>query len=190
MLNQLRSRLIAATLLLALSTCGPAPEPPAEPLRDEMRRSEIEARLITELSADTSRAARQRNTIINRAIDQNYDVYAAPEGYFFEILEPGEYSKLNEGDLVSVHYQGNFLDGEEFDNSFKRNKPLRFRLGDLIPAWNLALQRVKPGARLRILTPSDLAYGPEGLVAPNGDTLVPADTPLEFLISEIEVYEE
>ena len=174
-------------------SCGPssdAAQPTKEVPRAEAARGAIEERLITELSPSDDLAGRQRNAIINRAIDRNYNVQAAPEGYFYELLDSGQYNRLVEGDLVSVHYVGNFLDGTEFDNSFQRNSPLRFRVGDLIPVWNLALQWVRPGARLRILTPSDLAYGAEGLVAPNGDTLVPADTPLEFLIEEIQLLEE
>jgi hypothetical protein len=31
--------------------------------------------------------------------------------------------------LHSVHYIGRFLDGSEFDNSYKRKVPLTFRLG-------------------------------------------------------------
>jgi FKBP-type peptidyl-prolyl cis-trans isomerase len=176
-------------LPLLLGTCGPAQTEQA-PARSDAERGAIEARLVGELSPDDDPAGRQRNAIINRAIDRNYDVRAAPEGYFYEVLEAGEFSPLVEGDIVSVHYRGNFLDGTEFDNSRGRGDKLRFRLGDLIPAWNLALRRVRPGARLRILTPSDLAYGAEGLVSPRGDTLVPADTPLEFLIEEIELLEE
>ena len=182
-------RLLVALLTL-LYTCDRAPEPTQDAERPAEVRGAIEERLITELSPSDDLTGRQRNAIINRAIDRNYDVYAAPEGYFYEVLDTGQYNALVEGDIVSVHYVGSFLDGTEFDNSFKRGTPLRFRLGDLIPAWNMALQRVRPGARLRVLTPSALAYGAEGLVAPNGDTLVPANTPLEFLIEEITILEE
>ena len=180
-------RLLILPLLLLLA-CGDTPSP--DPERPPAERSAIEERLITELSPGDDLAARQRNRIINRAIDGNFDVYAAPEGYFYEILDSGTFNPLREGDIVTVHYTGRFLDGQEFDSSRRRGDPLRFRVGDLIPAWNLALQRVRPGARLRILTPSDLAYGPDGLVSPRGDTLVPSDTPLEFLIEEITILEE
>ncbi|WP_116106707.1 FKBP-type peptidyl-prolyl cis-trans isomerase [Lewinella sp. IMCC34191] len=169
--------------------CGEA-DTREEPERAAEERSAIEERLITELSPVDDLAGRQRNAIINRAIDRNYDVYAAPEGYFYEVVDSGEYSYLAEGDILTVHYSGRFLDGTEFDSSQRRGDPLRFRLGDLIPAWNLALRRVRPGARLRILTPSSLAYGAEGLVSPRGDTLVPADEPLEFLIEDIRILEE
>lgn len=143
-----------------------------------------------ELSPTDDRAGRERNAIINRAIDQNYDVVAAPEGYFYEILEPGDYQNLVEGDIVEVHYRGNFLDGSEFDNSRKRSKKLHFFVGGLIPAWNLGLTRIKPGGSIRILSPSALAYGADGLVSPRGDTLVPAHTVLEFVIEDIEIFEE
>jgi FKBP-type peptidyl-prolyl cis-trans isomerase len=180
-----------ATLLLvvALTSCG-GDEAPEAPTVDEVTRAELEARLIPELSPAQDRAGQQRNDIINRAIDQAYDIIPAPEGYFYEILEPGEYNLLAEGDIVTAHYRGQFLDGTIFDDSRKRGEPLRFTVGSLIEAWNLALLRVRPGGAIRILSPSNLAYGAEGLVGPRGDTLVPAHTVLEFIIDEINIHEE
>lgn len=157
--------------------------------KDAATRSAIEERLITELSPDDDRAGRERNAIINRAIDQNFDVYAAPEGYFYEILEPGETVGFQEGDYVIAHYKGSFLDGKVFDSSRSRGEKLSFRIGDLIPAWNYGIQRIKNGGSIRLLVPSSLGYGAEGLVAPKGDTLVPAHTVLEFLIEEVESVE-
>ena len=179
------------SILAGLFACnGSSPAPASAPAKDAATRSAIEERLITELSPSTDRAGRERNAIINRAIDQSYDVYAAPEGYFYEILLPGEYANLEEGDIVSAHYRGSFLDGREFDNSRRRKAAFRFRLGDMIPAWNLGLQRIKPGGRIRIISPSALAYGPDGLVGPRGDTLVPANKVLEFIIDDLEIHEE
>jgi FKBP-type peptidyl-prolyl cis-trans isomerase len=183
--------LITVLFVLTFFACNDSSNAPAAaPAKDAATKSAIEERLIMELAPTNDRAGRERNAIINRAIDQNYDVVAAPEGYFYEILAPGEYTKLLEGDIVSAHYRGNFLDGTEFDNSRKRNKPLRFFVGGLIPAWNLGLLHAKPGGSIRILSPSALAYGADGLVSPRGDTLVPAYTVLEFVIENIEIYEE
>lgn len=182
---------LAALLLLAVSACSnPPPAPAAAPEKDAVTKSAIEERLISELSPSANRAGQERNAIINRAIDQNYDVYAAPEGYFYEILDPGEFTPLLTGDIVSAHYRGVFLDGTEFDNSRKRGAPLQFYVGGLIDAWNLALLRAKPGGSIRILSPSALAYGADGLVGPRGDTLVPAHTVLEFVIDDIKIFEE
>ncbi len=177
-------------LLLTLGGCKQGADAGADPPKSTSERSLIEERLITELSPSADRAGRERNAIINRAIDGNFDVYPAPEGYFYEILDPGNYGFLQPGDLVEAHYTGRFLDGREFDNSHRRNQKLRFRVGDLIPAWNLALPRLKPGGRLRLFAPSALAYGADGLVSGRGDTLVPAHTPLEFLITDLQILEE
>jgi len=184
-----RLPLVFLLAALMIGCSNPSPAPAAAP-KDDASRSVIEERLITELAPTTDRAGQQRNAIINRAIDQHYDIYAAPEGYFYEILSPGEYGNLAEGDLVSAHYRGSFLDGTVFDDSRQRSKPLRFRLGDLIPAWNLGLQRIKPGGAIRLIAPSELAYGADGLISPRGDTLVPAHTVLEFVIDEIDLFEE
>lgn len=177
-------------LAAALTACGDGRDFPAQNGLDEVTREKIESRLIAELSPAQDRPGRQRNAIINRAIDQLYDLTPAPEGYFYEVLEPGEYNLLAEGDIVTAHYRGQFLDGSVFDDSRKRGDPLRFTIGSLIEAWNLALQRVRPGGAIRILTPSNLAYGADGLVSPGGDTLVPAHTVLEFLIEDLTIHEE
>ena len=164
-------------------------EPTGETEQDALTRSAIEERLITKLAPTEDLAGNQRNAIINRAIDQHYDVYAAPEGYFYEVLAPGQTVGFVEGDYVEAHYTGKFLNGRIFDSSRRRDTKLSFRIGDLIPAWNLGVQRIQNGGSIRILTPSELAYGADGLVGPRGDTLVPANTVLEFLLEEVEVGE-
>jgi FKBP-type peptidyl-prolyl cis-trans isomerase len=141
-------------------------------------------RLSNELTADTSRAGRERNQIINRAIDAGWSLYAAPEGYFYEILAPGQGDSIQWGDRLRAHYTGQYLDGKTFDDSRRRGRPLEFYVGNMIPAWNQGLQRLRPGGRMRLVAPSALAYGAEGLVTAEGDTLVPA---YEVLVFELEV---
>ena len=184
--SPIRVCLLVFPLLLAACSDG---APAAAPEKDQAAKSAIEERLVMELAPTDDRPGQQRNAIINRAIDQNYDVYAAPEGYFYEVLKPGETVGFVEGDYVEAHYKGSFLNGKVFDNSRSRGKKLAFRIGDLIPAWNLGIQQVKNGGSIRILTPSDLAYGADGLVTPKGDTLVPAHTVLEFLIEDVQSVE-
>ena len=39
-------------------------------------------------------------------------------------------NNIKVGEKVKVHYIGTFDDGEEFDNSVKREEPLNFNIGD------------------------------------------------------------
>lgn len=172
-------------LLLPLLACQPSSAPASAPPVSDSLRAAIETRLLAELSPATDRAGRQRNAIVNYAIDNAYDLQPAPEGYFYQILEPGEYAPLDTGDLVSAHYRVTTLDGRQIDASYDRGQPLNFYLGQMIDAWNLGLRRARPGGAIRLVTPSDLAYGEKGLLSPDGDTLVPAHTVLSFVVDNI-----
>lgn len=175
-------------LLFLLTSCGaPNPEKVEKPVGEQ--RATIEARLINELSPDEDRPGRERNAIINKAIDKVWDLHAAPEGYFYEIINTGEGSPAMMWDAVKIHYQGNYLDGQVFDDSRKRGQKLAFKVGQMIPAWNYGLQRLAPGGRMRIIAPSELAYGENGLVAANGDTLVKAHQVLIFELDGLEITE-
>lgn len=185
----MRSILLPSLFTFLFTACGanqPAEEAPPLPAE---QRAAIEARLIGELSPSDERSGRERNDLINYAIDEIWDMQPAPEGYFYQIVEPGQGEPLMEGDLASLHYTGRFLDKTTFADSRKSKRKLDFFVGQMIPAWNLTLTSVKPGARLRLLVPSALAYGAEGLVNGRGDTLVAAHQPLVFELSEIEVKE-
>jgi FKBP-type peptidyl-prolyl cis-trans isomerase len=180
-------RCLSLLLLLLFTACG-GETPPATATEPTVPRESEEDRLLrlsSELTADTSRAGRERNAIINTAIDQAWSLEAAPEGYFYEILDPGTREEtIQWGDRVRAHYSGRFLDGRIFDDSRRRNRPLEFYVGNMIDSWNQGLQRLRPGGRMRLVSPSALAYGAEGLVTSEGDTLVP---PHQVLVFELEV---
>lgn len=184
-------KLLWSVLLFSLWACGGGPEPAttaAEDVAERPRESEEDRllRLSGELTADTSRAGRERNAIINQAIDEGWSLYPAAEGYFYEILSPGEGEPIAWGDRLRAHYTGRFLEGKTFDDSRRRNRPLEFYVGNMIPAWNQGLQQLRPGGTMRLVSPSALAYGADGLVSADGDTLVP---PHRVLVFELEVLE-
>ncbi len=76
-------------------------------------------------------------------------------------------------DTVTLHYAGTLTDGTEFDSSYARNEPATFPLADLIPAWQIAVPQMGIGDTIEIVSPSDLAYGPDGKGdIPGGATLL------------------
>jgi peptidylprolyl isomerase len=89
----------------------------------------------------------------------------------------GTGSAATAGDMVEVHYVGvAYSTGEEFDASWNRGGPLRFRLGagQVIAGWDQGVQGMKVGGRRQLIIPPDLAYGDRGAgaaIAP-GETLI------------------
>ena len=86
---------------------------------------------------------------------------------------PGPRSK------VTVNYEGRHLDGTVFDSSYKRNKPIEFRLNQVIKGWTEGLQLMTEGAKYQLFIPAQLAYGARGA----GGAIGPAET----LIFDVEL---
>ncbi len=75
-------------------------------------------------------------------------------------------------DMVHVHYHGTTLDGEVFDSSIDRGKPISFTLNHVIKGWTEGLQLMQVGAKYKFTIPPDLAYGDSGV----GDKIGPGET--------------
>ena len=89
------------------------------------------------------------------------------------------------GKNVTVHYEGYFLNNNVFDSSYKRNKPITFKLGSghVIAGWEEGLSILKEGETAIFIIPSYLAYG-DRQVGP-----IPPNTPLIFKIELLKVDE-
>ena len=97
-----------------------------------------------------------------------------PSGLQYEVLEEGDGATPGRRSTVVVHYRGTLIDGTEFDSSYSRGEPNRFRVNGVIPGWTEALQLMQTGDKWRLFIPADLAYGDRGagpLIAP-GSTLI------------------
>src|SRR5208282_1086126 len=83
-----------------------------------------------------------------------------------------EYTSLREGtgatpgptDTVRVNYRGTLLNGREFDSSYKRGRSVEFQLNNVIKCWTEGLQMMKVGGKAKLLCPSNLGYGEEGIM--------------------------
>jgi peptidylprolyl isomerase/FKBP-type peptidyl-prolyl cis-trans isomerase FklB len=91
-------------------------------------------------------------------------VVTLPSGLQYRVLRagpPGGASPLAD-DQVIVNYEGKLLSGEVFDSSYQRGHPETFRVGQLIPAWTEALEKMRPGDAWMLYAPPGLAYGEKG----------------------------
>jgi FKBP-type peptidyl-prolyl cis-trans isomerase FklB len=89
-------------------------------------------------------------------------VTTLPSGLQYRVLKAGSGKKPKATDTVVTHYKGTFLNGTEFDSSFKRNQPATFKVNGVIRGWTEALQLMEEGAKWIVYVPPALAYGERG----------------------------
>ena len=82
----------------------------------------------------------------------------------------------HKGDIVTVHYEGRFENGERFDSSYERNSPLQYKYGTgcVIRGFDMALAQIGEGGKMTVKIPPDLAYGKRGaggVIPPNSSLI-------------------
>lgn len=129
-----------------------------------------------------SQFEQDQNVIIDYIAGRNLQVKRESNGLFYVINKEGTGPLLKRGMPVKAHYKGYFLDGNTFDSSYDRGKPIRFTIGQMVPGWDQAMTLVNRGTSMTLLLPSFLAYGEEGYSG-----LVP---PNSVLLFDIEIFDE
>jgi len=81
-------------------------------------------------------------------------------GLYFTETQKGKGKQAVVGANVQVHYKGSLLNGSEFDSSYKRDKPISFKLGggQVIPGFEEGVTMMKEGSKAQLIIPSDLGY--------------------------------
>jgi len=105
-------------------------------------------------------------------------------GLRYQIIQDGTGKQATKGDMVSVHYKGQLLDGTVFDSSYKRKEPIDFTIGvgQVIAGWDEGIQLLKIGDKARMVIPSNLAYGSRG-----AGGVIPPDAPLIFDVELVNI---
>ena len=118
--------------------------------------------------ATTSFAAESLNTNGNETI-------TTKSGLQYTSLREGTGATPVPTDTVKVNYVGTLSNGREFDSSYKNGRPAEFQLNNVIKCWSEGLQMMKVGGKAKLVCPSNLAYGEEGIMGS-----VPRYAPLIF----------
>jgi len=106
--------------------------------------------------ADKNKAAGSAYQAANKAKE---GVVTLPDGLQYKVLTPGTGPKPTAADTIVANYKGTFVDGKEFDNSYKRNEPITIPVTGVIKGWTEALQLMPVGSKWQVVIPSELAYG-------------------------------
>lgn len=109
-------------------------------------------------------------------------VVTTTSGLQYKVVAPGTGAHPADTDVVTVDYSGSFINGQVFDSSYKRGKPVTFPVSEVIPGWVEVIKLMQPGATYEVVVPYNLAYGERGL----GNVIGPKQT-LLFKIHLISV---
>jgi FKBP-type peptidyl-prolyl cis-trans isomerase len=99
---------------------------------------------------------------------------APPKRLVVKDLNEGSGKPVGAGDELTVEYVGIFFDGSKFTNSWERDKPFEFRLGDesafVDPSWQEGLKGMRLGGRRELIVPPAARGAPPG--TPASQTIV------------------
>jgi FKBP-type peptidyl-prolyl cis-trans isomerase FklB len=126
---------------------------------------QLQSQVQTKQDAETAKAGEanmkegEAFLAANKAKD---GVVTLPSGLQYKIVTAGTGAKPTASDTVVCNYRGTFINGTEFDSSYKRGQPAEFPVGGVIKGWTEALQLMPVGSKWQLFVPSDLAYGKRG----------------------------
>jgi FKBP-type peptidyl-prolyl cis-trans isomerase len=126
-------------------------------------------------------------TVLENYIEQR-DVKIKPtsSGLYFIPIQRGTGKRVGKGDIVTVNYEGRFLNGKFFDSTIKRQQPFEFVYGtewQVIKGLEEAIGMMGEGDRAVIILPSGLAWGTKGSIT----GIIPPFTSVMYEIELISV---
>jgi len=102
-------------------------------------------------------------------------------GIFYQVITPGAGNIKYAGSTqFTANYKGRLLSGKTFDSTAV-NSPVKAYLGNMIVGWQIGLQKIQKGGKIRLFVPSYYGYG-------NQDRgPIPANSVLDFDIELLDV---
>ncbi len=144
----------------------------SEPLmpQSEMNatRMELKRKIVAEQRTKRREAMLEKAAAGKKYLEENAKkpgVITTPSGLQYKIIEAGSGVTPGPTDTVTVNYRGTLINGNEFDSSYDKGKPVTFPLNGVIKGWTEGLQLVKEGGKIQLVIPSELAYGDRGPLA-------------------------
>ena len=146
--------------------------------QEEMMRLQMDLEPLLERAAKEAKA-NDPKAIENKKAGEAYaNKKAAEAGYtktksglVYKVLAEGNGENFTENDVVLTKYVGKHIDGTEFDSS--KGEAVPFNLKAVVPGFAEMIQLMKPGMKVEVIIPAELAYAENGnqVIGPN-ETLV------------------
>ena len=114
----------------------------------------------TELRAKSLEKGKKEGAAFLAENKKKEGIVTTPSGLQYKIEVKGTGKIPTSNDIVQCHYRGTLINGDEFDNSYKkRTEPMEFRVTGVIKGWTEALLIMPVGSKWKLFVPSELAYG-------------------------------
>ena len=139
---------------------------------EKAKQKQIESEEITEEEEDK---------LLKRYLQMsNITVEPTNSGLYFVENNKGNGPKAKNGNEITLHYSGYFINGKSFSSTYEIGKPFTFILGktDLIAGFEEGISMMQKKGHYTLVIPSYIAYGQEG-----NETIPPNRT----LIFEIDI---
>lgn len=125
---------------------------------------------------------------VARAQDGSCELAFASSGLGYCDTLIGTGIEASQGQLIKAHYTGKLENGNVFDSSYGRGKPLIFRVGvgEVIKGWDRGIlggDGIPPmlsGGKRTLKIPPELGYGIRGAGCKGGSCVIPPNSVLLF----------
>jgi FKBP-type peptidyl-prolyl cis-trans isomerase FklB len=129
-------------------------------------------KMIGEAKTRYESAARENKAKSDKFMAENRSkkgIVVLPSGIQYRVIEEGTGRKASPTAEVTVHYRGSLTNGFEFDSSFARGVPAKFKVDTVIDGWKEVLPLMKIGDHWQVFLPPEKAYGMrgQGPIGPN-----------------------
>jgi FKBP-type peptidyl-prolyl cis-trans isomerase len=148
-----------------------------QPLR--MSREQVDTIMVTlnEIYMEKAREARERQQTEGRAYQSAFmkeKGASRDAGSLYRVVDAGRGKRIKASDMVTLSVSGTLPDGTVFDGSGQSGQSKTAKVGALMPAVAIGLQKIARGGHIKVVVPPEKGYGDAGLppAIPGGATLI------------------
>ncbi len=126
---------------------------------EEVRKEREEVRKQEEIEKE-ERRKNEPERIAKYIKENNIDLEPLESGLFFKIIQEGSGNPPVDGDIVTLEYIHQDLNGNILQSSYDDNTPFTFEVGTgaVIKGWEEAVKLMPKGTKAWLLIPSKLGY--------------------------------
>lgn len=148
-----------------------------QPLK--MSRESVDTIMVTlnEIYMEKAREAREHQQTLGRAYQSAFmkeKGAVRDAGSLYRVVDAGRGKRNSASDVVSFTVTGTLPDGTVFDASGQSGQSKTAKVGALMPAVAIGLQKIARGGHIKVVVPPEKGYGDAGLppAIPGGATLI------------------